>query len=199
MKRILCYGDSNTWGQAPYRGRLERLEHAKQWPNILQKLLGEQYWVAQEGLPARVAGSFDTDKPYRNGQDSFEVVYYSASPVDLVIISLGTNDLHKMYGRSARDAADDLLWYWDFVQQHPQSSQGKATKVLYLCPANFTSGNGVDISPEAREQLLVLMRTFEAPIIELNDLPLSDGLHYAEEAHQMVAKLVKEKVEEMLV
>lgn len=49
MKKILCYGDSNTWGQAAFGGRIEGEE---QWPNILQALLPSSCKVIQEGWAA---------------------------------------------------------------------------------------------------------------------------------------------------
>ena len=47
-KSVLCFGDSNTWGYIPLTaGRLLR---AERWPGILQKSLGDSYYVIEEGL-----------------------------------------------------------------------------------------------------------------------------------------------------
>lgn len=43
MKKILIYGDSNTWGDNFFLGR--RIDDDKQWANILQKKLGSDYKV----------------------------------------------------------------------------------------------------------------------------------------------------------
>ena len=56
MKKILIYGDSNTWGDNFFLGK--RIDDDKQWANILQKKLGSEYKVIQEGLPGRIAGNF---------------------------------------------------------------------------------------------------------------------------------------------
>ncbi|HMH70232.1 MAG TPA: hypothetical protein VK502_02440, partial [Candidatus Saccharimonadales bacterium] len=98
MKRLLCYGDSNTWGQAQHQvGMSKRIASDRQWPQILQHLLFNECLIIQEGLGGRVAGDFDTEKSYYNGKTSYEVVLRSAAPVDLVIIALGTNDLKVRY------------------------------------------------------------------------------------------------------
>jgi len=195
-KRVLCYGDSNTWGQTASR---TRLDEAKQWPNILWRALGEDYWVIQEGLSGRVAGNYETTLAL-NGQPVFEATYYIASPVDLVIVALGTNDFKKKYGRSARDIANDLLWYKQAIQDYAELSEGRNTQLLYLCPADFTPTEGYfEVIDGVREELVEIMRSFDAPILELNDLEMSsDGIHYSEAAHQEVARRVKEKIEEML-
>ena len=62
MKKILIYGDSNTWGDNFILGK--RIEDEKQWPNILQRKLGSEYKILQEGLPGRLAGNEETLKTY---------------------------------------------------------------------------------------------------------------------------------------
>ena len=52
-KRILCFGDSNTWGRIPGK-KFRRFPVDQRWTGILQKLLGEDYEVIEEGLTARV-------------------------------------------------------------------------------------------------------------------------------------------------
>jgi lysophospholipase L1-like esterase len=196
MKRILCYGDSNTWGQSDHE---TRIDDAKQWPIILQESLGGAYRIIQEGLGGRVAGSFENEKPRYNGQDSFEVVYHSASPVDLVIIALGTNDLKDKYRRTAQNIANDLLWYEKAIGGMSRLSERKNTKLLYICPANFTVSNGYfEASQQLRSTLIEQMRGFEMPILEFDNLVMgSDGVHYAESAHKEVAKSIGQKIKEM--
>lgn len=195
MKRILCYGDSNTWG-ASSQGI--RLEDSKQWPNILQGRLGGDYHIIQEGLGGRVAGTVESKVLRYNGRNSFEVIYRSASPVDLVIIALGTNDLKLRYHLSASQIAEDLLWYQGAIQNFG-FSEDKNTQVLYICPSNFSldEGDFEDRQP-LRSDLIARMREFNAPILEFNDLEMSsDGLHYADSAHLEVATGIGQKLQEM--
>ena len=49
MKKIICFGDSNTWGyDAAGGGRLK-----KRWPVVLKELLGEESQVVEEGQNGR--------------------------------------------------------------------------------------------------------------------------------------------------
>ena len=50
QKRILCYGDSNTYGYIPTGGRYD--EHTR-WPMRMQTLLGPGYAVIEEGFNGR--------------------------------------------------------------------------------------------------------------------------------------------------
>ena len=45
-KRILCIGDSNTWGYIPGSG--ERYEKNVRWTGKLAQMLGENYEVIEE-------------------------------------------------------------------------------------------------------------------------------------------------------
>ena len=49
-RRILCFGDSNTWGYKPTGGRYDE---ETRWPMRMQRLLGDGYIVIEEGLNGR--------------------------------------------------------------------------------------------------------------------------------------------------
>ena len=59
MKKILIYGDSNTWGDNFITG--ERIPDDKQWPHILEANI-KGYKILQEGLPGRIAGDYEDIK-----------------------------------------------------------------------------------------------------------------------------------------
>ncbi len=49
-KRILCYGDSNTWGYAEGVGRLPSKER---WTGVYQRVHGERYQILECGILGR--------------------------------------------------------------------------------------------------------------------------------------------------
>ena len=51
MKRVLCYGDSNTWGYDPGTGK--RYAPDVRWTGVLANRLGPDYQVLEEGLNGR--------------------------------------------------------------------------------------------------------------------------------------------------
>lgn len=91
MKRILCYGDSNTWGQIPGIGG--RYDENTRWTGRLQKLLGPDYRVIEAGISGRTTSFDDPTCDYRNGRKGLGYALFEAAPIELLIVSLGGNDL----------------------------------------------------------------------------------------------------------
>ena len=89
--KIVCYGDSNTWGHNPDGGK--RFNESERWPKILQSMLGNEYEVIEEGLCGRTASFIDDVKPFRYGLGMLDGVMETHMPADLIIIMLGKNDL----------------------------------------------------------------------------------------------------------
>ncbi|MGN1031789.1 MAG: acylhydrolase, partial [Butyricicoccaceae bacterium] len=57
MKTVLCYGDSNTHGFDP--ATLGRYPREVRWTGQLQKLLGPDWYVIEEGLNSRTTALDD--------------------------------------------------------------------------------------------------------------------------------------------
>lgn len=105
--RILCYGDSNTWGFVPVAEPPSlRLPAADRWPHVMQSALGGDVEVIEEGLNGRTTDVGDPTNPQIGGAGLDGLAYLPAClashlPLDLVVIMLGTNDLKAMFARSA--------------------------------------------------------------------------------------------------
>lgn len=184
--KILIYGDSNTWGELAFSG--QRLPHDEQWPNVLQKLLGDEFVVVQEGLAARIAGDYldSQNEIYLNGQRYFEVAFYSATPVDVVIVALGVNDLNLR--RRAKEIYDDLMWYKDEVDQQIVSNEGVRADVIFIAPHAFV-GFGDDYKDDFEELNNLLKERDD--VIFLEGVGLSaDEVHFSTKGHKQVANQV---------
>lgn len=94
MKNILCFGDSNTFGTNPEGGRHPR---SSRWTGILQQMLGEEYYVIEEGMGGRTTIWNDPLEPNRCGIAALPISLQTHKPLDLVIIMLGTNDCKSYY------------------------------------------------------------------------------------------------------
>lgn len=104
MKKVLCFGDSNTWGHNPEDGSgLER-----RWPVVLAELLPECD-IIQDGVCGR-STKFDVpDTPNSNGIEVFRERYLNSdNDFDLIIIMLGTNDQLNYLNCSASETAEAL-------------------------------------------------------------------------------------------
>ena len=103
-KHILCFGDSNTHGYcadpADCFGDI-RFTEDQRWPRLLQKALGEDYLVIEEGLSGRTTCF---DDPIHEGLNALDYIYpclKSHEAIDLLIIMLGTNDTKDRFYASA--------------------------------------------------------------------------------------------------
>ena len=197
-KTILIYGDSNVWGDTP---DAKRLPHGEQWANILQKKLGNNYDIVQEGLCGRYAGNFDYEpKPHYGGHFCFDVIYRTASPVDIVILALGTNDLSDRYGRTAEQIVNDILWFEPKAKATLNESETPAI-FIYVLPPNFVGKfreNGT-FDLEKRVTVNTELKKRVANFVEINDIDLSvDGLHFSPKGHGQMAMAVYDKVMEIM-
>lgn len=103
MVNILCYGDSNTYGYTPdWKSRYPR---DVRWPGALQTLLGSDFYVAEDGLIGRTTAFPDVDRYGRSAMDFLPVAIESHSPLDYLVLMLGTNDCKTEKTRSAEEAA----------------------------------------------------------------------------------------------
>lgn len=204
MKKILIYGDSNTWGDNFITG--ERISEEKQWVNILRTKYENKYRFFQEGLPGRIAGNEETIKTYKNGKDTFISTFRTNAPVDKIIIALGTNDLQIKYQKTKDKIIEDLLWYKkqieesyaDLEDQKKYFNDKKLPEIIYILPINFDYQDKASVifDKESEEKRQQIIREFQKDkklkTIVANDLELfDDGIHLNYQGHEQMASLVE--------
>jgi len=117
VKRILCYGDSLTWGTSPETG--QRHAPGERWPHVLAAALEGRVEVIVEALPGRTT-VFDnpTSRDNRNGASMLPALLTSHHPLDLVMILLGTNDVTSYVAGSAGAALAGMRRLIQLVRAH---------------------------------------------------------------------------------
>lgn len=98
--RILCIGDSNTWGYNAKTG----LRYQRRWTRVLQELLPNDE-IIEEGLNGRTFAFVDPFCKERCGLDALPSILRSQDPIDLVLVMLGTNDLKVIFHAHAEAIA----------------------------------------------------------------------------------------------
>ena len=91
MKTILCFGDSNAWGFIP--AKATRYDSSVRWPGVTAAKLGPEYRIIEDNVSGRTTVYEDPCVKYRCGADNLGYSLLAHAPLDLVILSLGTNDL----------------------------------------------------------------------------------------------------------
>ena len=203
--KVLCYGDSNTNGTKPDRSG--RFAADERWTGLLQKQLGDNYYVIEEGLGGRTTDleHYNPDKPSRNGLVYFKACIDSHMPLDIIVIMLGTNDLKTIYNRSAEDVAQALKQYPEYVDRYCEDRNLKRPKIILASPAYMDekSPKFVESMPKAGvydEVSAQKSRQFTEPIkrvaeelgcVFIDAAPVTktgdDGCHLDKDSHKKLA------------
>ena len=130
--KVLCFGDSNTWGQNPDRDA-GRYPSDVRWTGLLQKKLGGTYYVVEEGLGGRTTDLERADKPGRNGLTYFLPCIQSHASIDILVIMLGTNDIKIEFNRSTEQIVGALQKYFKVVKE--VFSGGDVPTIVTVSPA----------------------------------------------------------------
>jgi lysophospholipase L1-like esterase len=130
--KILCYGDSNTWGYVPISET--RFPVDVRWTGLLQSALGDGYWIIEEGFNGRTTTIEDPDSPGKNGLQYLYPCLRTHNPIDLIILMLGTNDTKCKLNRSAGDIASGINQLLNEIRQTAWNNKGEAPVVLLLSP-----------------------------------------------------------------
>jgi lysophospholipase L1-like esterase len=137
MKTLFCYGDSNTWGRTPERS--VRYPFAKRWTGILEKSLGTDYRVVEEGLNGRCTVWEEPFRTGRNGAALLLPLLQSHAPIDLVILMLGTNDILHFSDHTAFDAARGAAVLIEIIQKSNTGINSLAPEILLVSPPKITT------------------------------------------------------------
>lgn len=101
-KHILCFGDSNTHGYCaePFDciDGSGRFNEDERWTCLLEKYLGKDYLILEEGLCGRTTVFQDPLSEGLSGLDVIVPIMMSHKPIDLLVIMLGTNDTKERFG-----------------------------------------------------------------------------------------------------
>ena len=211
MKRILCFGDSNTYGYDFLNGRFD---DETRWTRRLAAALGEGYAVVEEGLNGRTFIHDDpTEGGHKNGMKYLPPCLLSHNPLDLVVIMLGTNDAKERFGMNAFTIAQCAQQMVLLARQYAVNREGKPSKILLVSPIRIADdvdrrmfgdtfgAKSAMVSKEfAREYHRVASLTgcefLDAA--KVTDPWPDDGIHITREGQQAFSRAMEEKIRAIL-
>lgn len=208
MKTILCFGDSNTWGDVA--AKPERYDENTRWGSRLRNLLGSDYWVVEEGQNGRTTV---WDDPIENRMAGITYLWpcmESHHPIDLVIIMLGTNDTKPYFSVNAFNIACSAGRLVDLVQRSSFGPGKTAPKVLLISPIHIHANSCyADLFGEpAAEKSRGFSAAFQTiaeqygcyflDAAQYAEPDPADGVHLDAKGHAALGQAVYEKVKEIL-
>ncbi len=213
VKRIICFGDSNTWGYDPQTG--SRYDEETRWPMVMQKLLGDDYQIIEEGQNGRTIASEDPwEWGNKKGMDYALPMVESHHPFDLLIIMLGSNDMKAKFHLPAGDIAGGLQNMLMQIRGFMKYKCGAEPKILVVSPvylgenleesplAEFVEGKvSIEKSKQVAKWFKLVADQFGCAFIDASEFAspsLVDAMHLSAEGHRLLAKALTEKVKEII-
>ena len=178
--RILCFGDSNTYGYDPRGFFGDRYGSEDRWTHLLAKQTG--YEVMNAGLSGREIPR----KP-----DTLRLLT-EHTPVDIFLVMLGTNDL--LQGASAEEAAARMEAFLAPLLPH-------CRQVLLVAPPPMKRGAWVPTdalvaeSIRLTEEYVALAKKLKIPFVDTRHWNIEltfDGVHFSEAGHHTFANCLIE-------
>ena len=211
-KRIICFGDSNTWGYDPVTG--ERYNEDTRWTMRMQKILGDGYQVIEEGQNGRTIACEDPwEWGNKKGMDYVLPMVESHRPFDLLIIMLGSNDLKKKFNLPAGDIAGSLKTMLMHLKSFLKYKCNIDPKILIVSPvwlgdeidnsrfSEFFDGeNAVMNSKRLAYWYEEAAKLFECDFFDASTVACAgktDALHIEAESHKKLAEALAEKVQQI--
>ena len=221
--KIICYGDSNTYGFDPRLGSPGRLAKNERWTGILDS--EPDIEIENEGMNGRCIPSASYE--YRSLKKILERHY----DADMLIIMLGSNDLFMTRGATAEKIADKMrnvfvnvpeLTSWKTSGAMAAGNFAATTsvpaspkRILLVCPPApsdrvlFYEMVGIPMSQSAESaarvmkelpgKLAAVAAEFGlefADATRWNIACLFDGLHFSEEGHRTFAQNILKVIRE---
>ena len=211
MKHILCFGDSNTYGLNPGWMSGEPLRHdiSVRWTGRLQKKLGDEYRIIEEGLNGRTTVFESPLSPGRSGVAHFSVCVESHLPLDVIIIMLGTNDTLSSVNVSPSQIAMGISRLVKVAQDPFLYAPGtKPPKLLIVAPVpigedalklpdGITDKAAIEKSHMLAEKYRQTAKLLGCEFLDLAPVARTapgEGVHLNAEAHEAIASAMAEKL-----
>lgn len=147
MKTVLCYGDSLTYGSNPATG--ERHAFEDRWPTVLGAGLGDdKVRIIAEGLGGRTTVFDEWGSPAdMNGARILPTIIKSHTPLDCVVIMLGTNDLKPFISGNALSSAMGMKRLAEIVRTYPYNNGTSVPEVVMVSPPKCCPTEHADLKP----------------------------------------------------
>jgi lysophospholipase L1-like esterase len=208
MRTVLCFGDSNTYAQVPGGAALQRYPYKQRWAGIIQRELGDQWHVIEEGLCGRTTVRDDPiEGALKNGRTYLRPCLMSHAPIDVIIIMLGTNDLKVRFNQPASEVAMGIACLVHDIKELAPGSNGQMPEILVVAPPpmqdDIKEWEAIFKGAQAKSHELALQFEITADSLEVHFFDAgtvassdpADGFHINDKAHEALGVALAREVE----
>jgi len=201
MKKIICYGDSNTFGFKPENG--ERFSEQERWTGILKNELSGKCDLIEEGLNNRTGFVKNPDGFDYSAPRHFPKLLQKYDNIFILILAIGTNDLQFQYNLSFKNIENGL-------ENLISIAKNKAENIILIPPVvlnenifngffkNLFDETSITKSKKVDKSYKKLAKKYHCDYFDINKFtqPSSiDGLHYDKSSHDLIAEKIKNFIE----
>ena len=210
-KHILCIGDSNTHGlctdPSESADHGNRYNEEERWTCLLQKALGEEYLVIEEGLSGRTCVYDDPDMDSVNLLPVLHALLNSHEPLDLVILMLGTNDSKVKFNTDAKKITKGMQILVEEAKSVPCWGKN-GPKILIVAPVPIEEGviypdfneKSVETTKTLAREYAFLAVAERADFLDARGCELTsvDHVHLTKRGHRQLAERMEAAVREIM-
>ena len=171
------------------------------------------HYIIEEGLNGRTTNVECPDFSGRSGTSYILPCLYSHSPLNLVILNIGINDIKVIFDRSMMEISEGMAEIIDLIKStsYGPDMQGPP-QILLLSPSALTHEGYVDQNNESAfkggmEKSLSFNEYYEKIALEKGchyvnlqsvvNYSEIDGLHYDKRGHAVISSVVASKINEI--
>lgn len=196
MKKILCFGDSNTFGYNPNNG--SRYNENSRWTGILKNICKNNYEIIEAGCNNRTA--------FSNNPDGIQFTGYMILPeylkkfYDIIILAIGINDLQKFYNPTLEEFETGIENIIKKIRENNPNCD-----IIILSPSYITENilnsnfrfmfnqTSIKKSKQITSIYKKIANKYNCKFLDLNKIVTTskiDGLHYEVEEHKKIAQSI---------
>ena len=196
MKKILCFGDSNTFGYNPHNG--SRYNEDSRWTGILKSLCKGKFEIIEAGCNNRTAFSNNPDGIQFTGY--MILSEYLKEFFDIIIFAIGINDLQKFYNPTLEEFETGIE---NLIKKIRESLPN--CNIIILSPSHITENilssnfrfmfneTSIEKSKQITPIYEKIANEYNCKFLNLNKIVTPsemDGLHYEVEEHKKIAQSI---------
>lgn len=195
MNKVLCFGDSNTFGFNPKNG--SRFDKSIRWTGILQRLCENKFHIIEAGCNNRTAFS---DNPAGKMFSGYKILpELLQKDLSIVILAIGINDLQFQYNVTVNDIKNGITNLIKIIQNNNPN-----TKIILVSPNELTENvlkspifstlfdeSSIEKSKIVPLRYAQIAKENNCDFIDLNTfvtLSEIDGLHFEPKEHKRIAQ-----------
>lgn len=196
MKKILCFGDSNTFGFNPKNGT--RFDKNTRWSGILSFLCKGKYEIIEAGCNNRTCFF---DNLLGKELTGYKILPdYLSQNIDIVILAIGINDLQKSYNATESNLENGIKTLINIVKDKLPKSQIIVISPPIIQEEILNSFFKELFDVDSLDKSHILRKIYKEVAVQNNCLYIDteqitktsiiDGLHYDKDGHNKLANAI---------